>query len=34
LNIQKVLNTNSSLYEHSMGQMPNFVWFNIKIIYL
>lgn len=25
LNIQKVLNTNSSLYEHSMGQMPNFV---------
>jgi peptide/nickel transport system substrate-binding protein len=23
--IQKVLNTNSSLYEHSMGQMPNFV---------
>ena len=25
LNIQKVSNTNSSLYEHSMGQMPNFV---------
>ena len=25
LNIQRVLNTNSLLYEHSMGQMPNFV---------
>jgi radical SAM superfamily enzyme YgiQ (UPF0313 family) len=25
LNIKKVSNTNSTLYEHSMGQVPNFV---------